>query len=413
MTTHSSLRRVAPALGLGFLMAFGSSVGQTFFISLFAGEIRSDFNLSHGGFGALYTAATLVSAVAFLWLGKLTDRFDLSLLSALTLAGLSGFAVLMASANSLGMLCWALFGLRLFGQGLLSHVAITAMGRWHSNKRGRALSVATLGYPAGEAILPILVAFSLTLLTWRGVWVGAAVGMIVIMLPMLLWLGRLVRVRGLDRPQNDNTGSEVRTRQSWTRAQVLRDPRFYALLPGLLAPPFAITGVLFHQVHLVETKSWALAAFAACYPLYAISATAAALGAGWMVDRVGAASLLRFYLLPLAFGLALLSAVDAIHAAPAFMILMGASAGGATVVLGALWAELYGTEHLGAIRSLSVSLLVLSTAIAPGLMGLLIDSGLGLEPQLAILSVYVFACAIVFAAMLPSLLAERSPPMRA
>ncbi|MGZ0189544.1 MAG: MFS transporter, partial [Alphaproteobacteria bacterium] len=251
------------------------------------------------------------------------------------------------------------------------------------------------------------------LLTWRGVWVGASVGIIVIMLPMLLWLGRLVRVRGLDRPQNDYTESEVRTRQSWTRAQVLRDPRFYALLPGLLAPPFAITGVLFHQVHLVETKSWTLAAFAACYPLYAISATAAALGAGWMVDRVGAASLLRFYLLPLAFGLALLSAVDAIHAAPAFMILMGASAGGATVVLGALWAELYGTEHLGAIRSLSVALLVLSTAIAPGLMGLLIDSGLGLEPQLAILSVYVFACAIVFAAMLPSLLAERSPPMRA
>jgi len=47
-------------------MAFGSSVGQTYFISLFAGEIRTEFNLSHGRFGALYTAATIASAAVFL-----------------------------------------------------------------------------------------------------------------------------------------------------------------------------------------------------------------------------------------------------------------------------------------------------------------------------------------------------------
>ena len=413
MTTHSSLRRAAPALGLGFAMAFGSSVGQTFFISLFAGEIRNDLDISHGLFGALYTAATLASAVVLLWLGKLADSFDLSLIGALALVGLSSSAMLMAGAGSFFVLCLALFGLRLFGQGLLSHVAITAMGRWHSTNRGKALSVATLGYPAGEAILPILVAFLLTLLTWREVWISASAGMIVIVLPVFLCLGHLVRVRRLDLPQNDPKEDDAQRRQSWTRAQVLRDPRFFALLPGLLAPPFAITGVLFHQVHLVETKSWTLAAFAACYPLYAISATAVALGAGWMVDRVGAVSLLRFYPLPLAFGLALLAAIDAFYAAPAFMILMGATAGGATVVLGAVWAELYGSEHLGAIRSLGVALLVLSTAIAPGLMGLLIDTGLGLEFQFAMLSIYVFTCAIVFAAMLPSLSAERPPPIRA
>ena len=72
------------------------------------------------------------------------------------------------------------------------------------------------------------------------------------------------------------------------------------LLPGLLAPPFIITGVLFHQVHLVETKSWSLSEFAACYPLYAVSATIMSLMVGWMVDRFGAVHLLQFYLLPLA-----------------------------------------------------------------------------------------------------------------
>lgn len=59
-----------PALGLGVLLTFGSSVGQTYSISLFAGELRSELKLSHGLLGWIYTAATLCSALAFLWLGK-------------------------------------------------------------------------------------------------------------------------------------------------------------------------------------------------------------------------------------------------------------------------------------------------------------------------------------------------------
>ena len=35
----------------GFLMSFWSSLGQTFFISLFSQEIRISLNLSHGEFG--------------------------------------------------------------------------------------------------------------------------------------------------------------------------------------------------------------------------------------------------------------------------------------------------------------------------------------------------------------------------
>jgi MFS family permease len=199
---------------------------------------------------------------------------------------------------------------------------------------------------------------------------------------------------------------------SWTRAQVLRDARFYGLLPGLLAPPFIITGVLFHQVHLVEVKGWTLAGFAASYPLYAASATVVALGFGWLVDRHGAARILPFYLVPLALGLALLSVGDAFVIAAAFMVLMGATAGGATIVLGAIWAELYGTGHLGATRALGVALTVLATAMAPGIMGWLIDQGVRLEVQLRLCALYLGACALGLGLLLPSLRRQRLPPAR-
>ena len=40
-------------LAAGILLTFLSSFGQTFFISIFAGEIRSTFGLSHGQWGLI------------------------------------------------------------------------------------------------------------------------------------------------------------------------------------------------------------------------------------------------------------------------------------------------------------------------------------------------------------------------
>ena len=92
---------VKPELSFGILLIFCSSIGQTFFISLFSGEIRNAFNLSHGVFGILYSSATLTSAIVFLWLGKLTDQFNLTVLGLITLSILSGFSFLISSAETL------------------------------------------------------------------------------------------------------------------------------------------------------------------------------------------------------------------------------------------------------------------------------------------------------------------------
>ncbi len=413
MSSYCFLHRAGPALGFGFLLTFGSSAGQTFFISLFAGDLQAELGLSHGDFGGLYGLATLASAGTLLWLGKLADRFDPVQLGVLALATSAGFSVLMAGAESALWLAIALFGLRLGGQGMTSHLAMTAISRWFSRERGRALSVVNLGFPAGEALLPSLVVLLLGLMTWRQVWVATALALVLLLIPAVLWLGREAQNRGLDRPQPQRSPERAASSVSWTRKQVLHDFRFYALLPGILAPPFIVTGVLFHQVQLVEVKGWTIAGFAACYPLYAASAMVVSLCSGWLIDRYGALRMLPFYLLPLSAGLALLGIGDAALVAPVFMTLMGCTAGSAVMVMGAVWAELYGTAHLGAIRALSASLLVLATAIAPGAMGWLMDRGVTLELQFALMSAYTFACALGLALLVPGMWPARQPPVLA
>ena len=62
-------------LAAGALLTFMSGFGQTFFISIFAGEIRAEFGLSHGEWGAIYAMGTTASAVVMVWAGALADRF--------------------------------------------------------------------------------------------------------------------------------------------------------------------------------------------------------------------------------------------------------------------------------------------------------------------------------------------------
>ena len=115
-------------------------------------------------------------------------------------------------------------------------------------------------------------------------------------------------------------------------------------------------------------------------------------------------------MLPLGLGLILLATTDNNYIAPIFMILAGGTAGAATIVMGALWVELYGSDYLGSIRSMSFAIMVISTAIAPGLIGLLIDIGMSLETQLSILAIYIFISSVIFIMITPSLLAKKKPP---
>lgn len=403
------LLATSPELSLGIFLIFSSSIGQTFFISLFSGEIRSEFNLSHGMFGILYSVATLTSAIFFLWLGKFTDQFNLIVLGLITLVLLSGFSFLISSAESLLILFLSLLGLRLFGQSMISHIAVTAMARWFLKKKGRALSIALMGHPIGEALLPSIVTFFLFQFTWREIWIGVGTCIIIIFLPLVYWLGRYLKLQRLDL-SNSLPETKKKLNVSWNRSQVLKDLRFYQIIPGLLASPFMVTGVFFHQIHLIESKSWSMKLLASSYPFFALSVIGVTFVAGWVVDRFSTVHLLRFFLLPLAFGLLLVAFTDKTYAVPIFMFLMGASTGAATIVISTLWVELYGIDFLGSIRSMCFSLVVLSTSISPALIGLLIDIGITLEIQFIIFAFYIFICSISFAILTPKLLIARSPP---
>lgn len=358
-------------LAFGLMCTFGANAGQTFFIALFGDAIRAEFALSHGGFATLYSIATLISAAIILWAGRRIDDVDLRVYVAIVIGGLALSAAGMAVAGNEAMLVAALFGLRLFGQGLLRHTAVVSMARYFERTRGRAMSVVGLGYPLGEALLPAVAIATLAALGWRASWGWIAVGILVIYLPLvqLLLKGHTERHRAYEHAQSKSSDTFT------AKGRIVADGRFQLILPAALMAPFLLTGVFFHQLALAHDKGWDVVWLAASFPAYAGATVAASLICGAWVDKRGPGQILPWFIWPLIASMGVIAVAQHPFWVPVYLALGGLTTGASAVLITATWAETFGTRRLGQVRAVASAFAVLATAAAPLLVGLALDGG--------------------------------------
>ncbi len=396
--------RNARFVGFGVFLALCSSFGQTFFVALFNGVLAADLGLSSSELGSIYGLATFIGAFGLIWAGKLIDVYDLRLFTAVVFVILAAACLAFAHASGPLMLLLAILGLRLGGQGLMSHTAMTSMSRYFDSERGYAVSIAHMGFAAGVGLFPFIGAVLLLRYDWRDIWIGCAVVLVAVFLPLALYLlrGQSARhatyvQRQMEIETRTDSETEAPRAKGWTRGEVLRDKRFYLLLPVMMALPFIATGIQFHQIQLVEEKGWVLATFASGYFVGAIFNVVGGLSLGSLIAKLGGADrVVPWFVAPLAGSMALLVLFDSPVIIWFYMITNGLSGGMFGVVQSVLWADLYGTKHLGAIRSLITSTSIFAAALAPAVMGWLLDAGWTMR-MLAGASLAYIAVAMVLA----------------
>ncbi|ANY78392.1 hypothetical protein BB934_09235 [Microvirga ossetica] len=394
MKFHDLLRHYWHIIGLGFALTFLSSFGQTFFISLSGPDIRAAFGLTHGAFGSIYSVATLSSGLLMIWVGSVIDRVDIRLYATTAMLGLTVAAISLSFAPNLLVLGLSLFALRLFGQGMLSHAGVMSTARLHEGVRGRALGVAALGFPAGEATLPALALALIAAFGWTGTWRIAAL-VIVAALATGWLLGFLLRARDADIEETARKKTLSDTGPRW--ADILRDWRFLALIPTMIGYPAIMTAYFFHQRFIADVKGWSLELLASSITLFALVSVVVAMSAGSFVDRFGAVRLSHFYLAGMSAASIALATFDAPFLPLVFFGLIGLTSGCTNVVIAAVLAELFGTAHLGKIRALAGAIMVVASAATPGAIGLLFDAGVSLEAICIGFTIYMLiAAAITF-----------------
>lgn len=378
----------------GFLMTFFSAPGQTFFISLLSGEIRHATNLSDGEFAAIYSLATLCSAVVMIWSGGFIDKIGLKKLSVALVFGLATGCGILSISSGIVSLVIGLFLLRQFGQGLMYLTSTTTMVRYLEKNRGKSTALAGIGYAISEAVMPSIVVALLLWVGWRSSWQVSAVVLILVMVPAILYLLQGHQQRHHDYlaqfSQFNNEPQKGSLKRQWTRPEVMRDKFFYLLMPGLMSQPLMFTGFIFHQVHLVESKGWSLSVWASLFFMYALISVGTKIISGFLVDRYGAIYMVPWLSIPMGVGLVLLAVSSNIIWGGAFLALMGITVGFQSTVSAPFWSEMYGNKHLGSIKSLATSVMVLSTAISPIILGVYIDQGIKIETLAMASAIFVF-----------------------
>ena len=371
----------------GFIFTFFSSFGQSFFLGLFNAPIRNELGITHGQFGNIYAAATICSSILLIWIGKKIDDYRILNYSFFVVVLLFFSSLFFSFINSIYFLAMAIFLMRLSGQGLMSHASTTTISRFFERSRGKALSTIWLGLSTAEFILPVLITYFFLIYSWRTVWQGIAI-LIILLLPFVI-INTIKSVNLDSREVDINSKNKKIKIKNWKRLEVIKDYRFYIVSLNMLAMPWLATGTFVYQSFISDSKMWAIYTIPKAFMIYSITSIATLFLSGFLVDKFTGRKLILIMNIPLLLAMYVLFKFNHEMFAYIFLGLVGVSNGFANILGSSTWAEIYGVKYIGSIKALTTALMVFSTAFGTAVFGLLIDNGFTIESIAFVGGVYI------------------------
>ena len=371
----------------GFIFTFFSSFGQSFFLGLFNAPIRNELGITHGQFGNLYATATICSSLLLIWVGKKIDDYKLIHYSLFVIILLFLSSLFFSFINSIYFLAIGIFLMRFSGQGLMSHTSATAITRFFEKSRGKALSTIWFGLSSAEFILPVLVTYLFIIYSWRTVWLGIAV-LVILFLPLVIL--NTIKSIDLDSREDQETNLKKKIKiKNWKRKEVIKDYRFYIVSLNMLAMPWIATGIFVYQSYITDSKLWSTYTIPKAFMVYSIASIITLFSSGFLVDKFTSRKLIPIMNIPLLFAMVILFYFQNEIFAYFFLGLIGISNGLANVLGSSTWAEIYGVKYIGSIRALTVASMVFATAFGTAVFGILIDNGFGIEEIAFLCGAYI------------------------
>ena len=368
------------------LLYFSSSFGQTFFIAIFAGYIRYDFEISHTTWGSIYAIGTCLSAALMFKLGGLTEKFKSVNLGFIIIIGLSFFCLMMVFANGIILLAFIIFGLRFFGQGFASHLSMVLCGRWFSKNRGKSVAFTSLGFAFGEAFLPIIFVSIIGIYGWRSTW-----GIAFIILILISFIIRTLLTHERSPSKNNHITIEKKElgilKKHWTKKDMLKSWVGWPMIIAIVAQSMFVTIFFFQQVTLGIENNWKITQFALLIPFYTTASIFSTFVAGYLVDKLGVRAILPYYLLPGILGFYLITLFKDPVLCVIPISLLGIMQGISNTLSGTFWPEFFGTKYLGEVRAVATSFMVIASALGPFISGVMLDNHVNLNNQFFLMSI--------------------------
>jgi sugar phosphate permease len=358
-------------VGVSALTIFFSGPGQTYSVSTFIDSYIGEFGWSRSTVSGMYSMGTLAAGLLMGFVGNFIDRRG-HRATTTAIALIFGLACLgMSFVNSPITLLAGFFSIRLLGQGSMSLSSSTLVPQWFIRKKGRALSLVSLGGAMGSALLPPLNTWIIEQWGWKIGWRIWTALLWFVMAPAAYLLIR-------DRPEDVGLAPDDEARsqlvseantspseESWTVREAMNTTSFWLLLFCVMIPSAINTGLIFHQISIMDQVGVSAQSAAAVMSIMALIRLPVVLVAGQIADRVPA----RFVQVGAMGGLLVtlfaLFFTDSVQMAMVYGALTGITMAFQIMVSGVIWPDYYGRRHLGSIRGVTMMAGVIGSALGP------------------------------------------------
>jgi MFS family permease len=361
------------------LTLFFSGPGQTYSISIFIDSYINEFGWSRSIVSGLYSIGTLCAGLLMGFVGRLLDKYGHRKMTPIISILLGVACIWMSIIISTPMLLVGFFMLRLFGQGSMSLTSLTLPPQWFIKKRGRAISIVSIGGGLSLAILPILNAWLIQNYGWRFAWWTLAVLLWAVMAPVSqIFIRDSAEEIGLLPDGQDHGDTKANTavyfeEKSWTLSEAIKTRAFWIIIYNNVVRSAIVTGLVFHQISIMAQVGLGIEIAAMVSSIVSIIRVPIVLLAGQIVDRFQLRYLLSFTMTLMLTSLIVLIGADSLQTVIIYGVLLGVMMGFESLIGGVIWPNYYGRKHLSTIRGVTMMVGVIGSALGPLPYGIAFD----------------------------------------
>ncbi|WP_257348405.1 MFS transporter [Pseudalkalibacillus decolorationis] len=357
---------------LGALGLFFSGPGQTYGISVFIDSYINEFGWSRSLVSGIYSAATLLSGSLLFLMGRGVDRFGQRTMSIIVGISLAIACFWNSFVFTPAMLFVGFFLIRFFGQGSMTLLPNTLVPQWFIDKRGRALSLMAIGGFLSSALFPPLNAWLITTFSWEIAFRILGVLVLTLFVPLVfLMMKNRPEELGL-RPDNrvkkmrsDGTEEVSEYDVSWTLKEAKRTRQFWLILICVSIPALVNTGLTFHLVSIFEGNGMGRGTAAFVLSLMAVVGFPITMVSGFILERIKVHIVLAASFIGQLVFVIILLFTESYGMAILFGVVWGIVNGLERITLSIIWPDYFGRKHLGSIKGLAMTTMVIGSAFGP------------------------------------------------
>lgn len=371
--------------------------GQTMGVSVFTENLLTDLEVSRNGLSLAYLVGTLGSGLLITRAGKLYDRYGARVMSFVSGIMLGLMLVYLTRVDQLAgslvsrrgwsatlttfvLLAAGFWGIRFFGQGMLTMVSRNMVMKWFNRRRGLANAILGIFSAFGFSLAPKLLNYFIEELEWRGAWIlmAAIVGIAFSLFVIVIYRdnpqdcgcqpdGKLGKGSGRRRPPS-------LPNHDFSLAEARKTLAFWGFTLGLALSALYISGLTFHVISVFESAGISSEKALGIFIPTSLIAVAVQFITGYISDYIRLKYLLVLFMagmLTTAWGLILLEEKTFAY----WLIIAGNGVvwGLYTVLIGVTWPRFFGLKNLGAISGFSMSWTVIGSALGPYLFSLSLE----------------------------------------